>query len=264
MTVARSEQWLPDIYDRRAAFVSASGADLIDLLAPRPGEWILDLGCGTGVLTEKIAQKGARVLGVDYSEPMLAAARKQFPHLAFEQADGQQLQFNTQFDAVFSNAALHWMCRAEDVVAGIARALKAGGRLVLEMGGRGNVGRILAAVSAALQSLDITSEPYCPWYFPSLGEYASLLERHGLEVTWACLFERPSAVDDDETESGLATWLRMFAPDLLLRVGERKEELIRRAEAHCRPAQFRDGAWYIDYVRLRMLARKPSHEPAPT
>src|SRR5438067_12225299 len=165
--------WDPGLYDGRHAFVWKQGAAVVELLAPRPGEAVLDLGCGTGHLTATIAAAGAAVLGVDSSAEMIAEARRNYPALAFEVGDARKLTDRDRFDAVFSNAALHWVREAEAVVEGVGRALKPGGRFVAEFGGRGNVRALLAAVRAACERVLGTAVEH-PWYFPSVGEYAGL------------------------------------------------------------------------------------------
>ena len=247
--------WDPELYDGRHAFVWKHGAALLDLLAPQPGEAVLDLGCGTGHLTSKIAEAGAAVLGVDSSAEMVAEARRTYPALAFEVGDARNLSYSARFDAVFSNAALHWVKEAGAVAAGAARGLKPGGRFVAEFGGRGNVQAILAAVRAASEQVLGTAADH-PWYFPGVGEYASLLEGHGLEVRLAALFDRPTPLDGAD---GLRAWLEMFGGELLRRVpADRQGEFLALVEDAARPALYRDGGWVADYRRLRVVAVKPA------
>ena len=174
----------------------------MELLAARAGERILDLGCGTGALTAELAASGAELLGVDRSPEMIAEARKKFPHLRFEVCDARTLQFSNEFDAVFSNAALHWIPEAERVIHGVARALKPGGRFVAEFGGKGNVRNVVTAIDTAFAELGISANGANPWFYPSIAEYASLLEKHHLEVREAALFERPTKLEDGERRSG--------------------------------------------------------------
>jgi SAM-dependent methyltransferase len=224
--------WDPGVYDSTHRYVFDYGKDLIDLLAPKPGERILDLGCGTGHLTQQIAATGATVLGIDNSLEMIAQARQNYPKLKFRLADGSGFQTPEPFDAVFSNAALHWM-PPEPTAAAIRAALKPTGRFVAEFGGYGNVASIVAAAGRN------------PWYFPSIAAYATVLERHGLLVTTAMLFDRPTKVDG---ESGLAEWLGMFFKPPLPPAD------VARMEVELRPRLYCDGAWYIDYKRLRLAA----------
>lgn len=241
--------WDPAQYQDKHSFVWRYGADLLDLLAPRPGERILDLGCGTGQLTAEIARRGAHVVGLDRSAEMLADARCNFPHLEFVDADAARFEFRKPFDAVFSNAALHWVKDADGVAASVARALAPGGRFVAEMGGKGNIATVQAALRAVLGP---SADEQSPWYYPSVDEYSSLLERHGLEVRSASLFDRPTPL---QGEDGLANWLRMFTQTYLRRHSEaRAAEIVRQLVDHLRPALYRDGIWTVDYRRLRVLA----------
>lgn len=246
--------WNPTLYDDRAAFVSELGSDLVLWLRPSPGELILDLGCGTGTLTAEIARSGARVTGVDSSPDMIAAARSKHAGLRFEVADGQALSYAAEFDAVFSNAALHWMLRAEDVIRGVERALKPGGRFVAEFGGTGCVGTVVTAVSEVLRDWHIDPAPYLSWYFPRPGQYAALLEAHGLTARELRYFERPTPVAG---EAGLGTWLNVFQARLRADLEDRWPVLCEQVSQRCRSSLFRDGNWVLDYVRLRLLATKP-------
>ncbi len=248
--------WDPNLYDAKHAFVWQLGAGLIDLLAPRAGERILDLGCGTGHLSAEIAARGATVVGFDNSLEMIARARAQFPRLRFEVANARNFQVTEPFDAVFSNAALHWIPEAEEVISCVARALKPGGRFVAEFGGKGNVSQILTGARRALQEMGVTLDGEVnPWYFPGVVEYGTLLERHGLTVEFATLFDRPTPLEDGE--NGLRNWMRMFGAVILKRLPtDRQEELMARMEHLLRPSLWREGHWTVDYTRLRVLARK--------
>jgi trans-aconitate methyltransferase len=249
-----NSDWNPTLYDDRASFVSELASDLVVWLRPKAGERILDLGCGTATLTAEIARCGAVVTGGDRSQEMLASAREKYPELRFEVADGQDLAYSAEFDAVFSNAALHWMPRAEDVLRGVRRALVPGGRFVAEFGGAGCVATVTQAVIEVLQEWQIDPTPYVSWFFPSPGRYASLLEAEGLTVRELRYFERPTPIAGAE---GLATWLGLFQARLISDLGSRGPELCEKASQRCRPRLFRDGRWLLDYVRLRVIATKP-------
>ena len=205
-------QWDAELYDAKHAFVWEKARGLLDWLAPGNGERILDLGCGTGQLAAEIAARGAHVTGVDRSPEMVAEARKKFPALRFVVGDARALPFGEAFDAVFSNAALHWIPEALPVVQGISRALKPGGRFVAEFGGKGNVESVVAAMEYGLEALDLPRHGANPWYNPSIAEYSALLEKHGLEVRQASLFHRPTRLEDGK--NGLATCqdVRRFFP----------------------------------------------------
>jgi SAM-dependent methyltransferase len=245
------QSWDPERYERNARFVSDLGQPVVDLLAPRAGERILDLGCGDGVLTEQLVALGCRVVGVDGSPAQVAAARAK--GLDAHVMDGQALGFENEFDAVFSNAALHWMKRADDVIAGVHRALRPGGRFVGELGGEGCVAIIRAALIAALDRRGIDGEALDPWYFPDVGSYSRRLESGGFAVRWIALIPRPTPLPGDVTG-----WLETFAESFTgaLSADERPEFLAEVREA-LRPALCdAAGNWTADYVRLRFAATK--------
>ena len=250
---AAGQTWDPEGYARNARFVSELGLPVVELLYPRPGERILDLGCGDGVLTEKLAALGCVVVGVDASAEQVGAARAR--GLDARVASGEELPFEAEFDAVFSNAALHWMKKAEAVVQGVWRALRPGGRFVAELGGHGNVARIARAVAVALRRRGRDPEAANPWYFPNEGDYRCLLESRGFVVNQIALFPRPTALPGD-----LVAWLSTFAGSFTaaVREGERLVFLQEVQEA-LRPVLCdAQGVWTVDYVRLRFAATKPA------
>lgn len=249
----KEQRWDPERYHRNASFVAELGAPLIAMLAPKPGERVLDLGCGHGTLTEKLVAAGAKVIGVDASADQVAAARAR--GLEARVADGHALTFDEEFDAVLSNAALHWMTRPDAVIDGVWRALKPGGRFVGEMGGAGNVGRVKDALAAALKRRGHDAAAADPWYFPTPEDYAERLSARGFRVEEIALIERPTPIP-----GRLADWLDTFAEPFLLQVPEdERPELAAEVEGALAD-ELRDpeGRWTVDYVRLRFLARKPA------
>ena len=248
--------WNPGLYDSKHSFVWQRAADLLELLAPRPGERILDLGCGTGHLTAQIARSGACVVGIDRSPAMIADARKNYPGIEFHVADARRFRFPQPFDAVFSNAALHWIREPEKVIGAVWRALVSGGRFVLEMGGKGNIHTFTEAFEEALQAVGAArAGNRTPWFFPSVAEYAALLEKRGFEIHSASLFDRPTLLDDGE--AGLNNWIEMFGASFLARVKPaRKNEFLAKAGEILRPKCFHDGRWIAGYRRLRIVAAK--------
>jgi trans-aconitate methyltransferase len=247
-------RWDPALYDRRAAFVSQAASDLIDWLEPRGGEVILDLGCGTGELATAIAARGARVVGLDASAEMIAVARERTPALQWIVGDGEALDFDGTFDAVFSNAALHWMTRAQSAAHGIARALKPGGRLVAEFGGAGCVGTVCAAVATELAARGEDPARWLRWYFPTIATYAAVLESAGLEPRTMTLFERPTRLSGAD---GLRDWLQIFLAPLIQHLASEASAFASAIETRCRPRLFDGADWILDYVRLRLRAVKP-------
>jgi trans-aconitate methyltransferase len=238
----RKTDWDPGRYEGGHSFVWEFGGDLLALLAPQPGERVLDLGCGTGHLSAKIAAAGATVVGIDPSPAMIGQARQNYPNLTFHLIRAEDFRDPQPFDAVFSNAALHWITDQDAAAETVATVLRPGGRYVLEMGGQGNIKRIDSAVRSQIKN-----------YFPSIGEYATILERHGLEVTNAMLFDRPTPLEGGE--GGLRDWVATFRPDNTRPMNEVEEEL--------QSALFYDGRWVADYRRLRMTAARKG-EGTPT
>ncbi|HKS95890.1 MAG TPA: methyltransferase domain-containing protein [Terriglobia bacterium] len=251
-----STQWNARLYDAKHAFVWERATDLLQLLEPGANERILDLGCGTGHLAAKIASSCSLVIGIDSSPAMIAEAKQNYPALAFEVADARDFQFGDPFDAVFSNAALHWIKPPERVVECVRNALKPGGRFVAEFGGKGNVRYLVDAFSRSLELIGCApKEDPNPWYFPSVGEYSALLEQRGFEVAYAALFDRPTPLEDGE--HGIRNWIRMFGGAFSSHVlPEKGDAFIEDVERQLRSRLFRDGAWYADYRRLRIGARK--------
>jgi trans-aconitate methyltransferase len=246
-------QWNTELYETKHDFVWEYGADLIDLLAPQTSERILDLGCGTGQLTERLAATSAEVVGLDSSPEAIDKARINYPQIEFRVSDGANFRCDRAFDAVFSNAALHWMQPPEAVVKCIWEALTTGGRFVAEFGAKGNIQNIVTAFNTAL--LEKQESVYNPWYFPSIGEYGRLLEQQGFKVVYAAVFTRPTEL---KGRTGLSNWLNMFAAERLSTIElSKRETIIAKTESLLRSTLYREGNWYADYQRIRIMAIKP-------
>lgn len=249
--MAQTTTWNPESYAQNARFVSDLGAPLLALLEAKPGETVLDLGCGDGALTEKIAAAGCKVYGCDASLAQVRAARHRAAHVFV--MDGQHLGLKLRFDAVFTNAALHWMKQAEKVVEGVGRSLKAGGRFVGEFGGKGNVETIRQALHRALQQRGIDPWTVDPWFYADPQEYAELLNRHGFTIEYIELIPRPTELPGD-----ILGWLKVFAQPFSKAVGESEQAALLdevRKELQSK-LQKPDGTWCADYVRLRFKATR--------
>ncbi len=246
------QTWDPERYARTARFVADLGLPLLDMLAPKAGERILDLGCGDGALTEKIAACGAGVVGLDSSPDQVAAACAR--GLDARVGDGAALGFHEEFDAVFSNAVLHWVLDPDAAIDGVWRALKAGGRFIGEMGGHGNVARIKAALVAGLDRRRLDGRAAVPWYFPTPDAYRGKLEARGFTVDSIELIDRPTPLPGEFPD-----WLATFAEAFTARLpeAERPAYVVEVTEALRPELCDSEGHWTVDYVRLRFSARKP-------
>ena len=246
-----TQHWNPETYARNARFVSDLGAGVFGLLAPRPGEQVLDLGCGDGALTEKLVAAGCRVIAIDSSAEQIGAARAR--GLDARRGSAETLPFQEEFDAVFSNAVLHWIRDAPAVIASVHRALKPGGRFVAEFGGAGCVQTVRLALIDAATRRGLDGPALDPWFFPTEAEYRAKLEAHGFEVRAITLFPRPTPLPGDITD-----WLETFAQPFLgaVAAGDRRA-FIQEVRDAVQPALFdASRGWSADYVRLRFDARK--------
>ena len=245
------QSWDPDRYARNARFVSDLGMPVVELLAPRTGERILDLGCGDGALTAKLVAMGCAVTGVDSSEPQIRGA--QALGLDARVMDGHRLTFDNEFDAVFSNAALHWMRRADEVIAGVHRALRPHGRFVAEMGGDRCVEKIRTALIDALNRRGLDGAAAQPWYFPSIAEYSARLINGGFAIDYIALIPRPTPLPGD-----ISGWLETFAENFIAKLPPAdRPAFIDEVREVLRP-QLCDasGKWIADYTRLRFAAHR--------
>ena len=250
MEASRQQSWNAGTYDTHARFVSDMAGAVLDWLAPQAGEEILDLGCGDGALTAQLAQAGVRVTGVDASADLLDAAKQL--GLDVQLMDGEALTFENQFDAVFSNAALHWMTNATDVISGVHKSLKPGGRFVAEFGGHGNVAAIVTAMRAVGERHGGDVALAGPWFFPSPAVYAKMLEANGFTVKRIGLFPRPTPL-----KTGMKEWLKLFRKPFFEQFSEQSEVVLNEVEALLAPSlKDATGAWTADYVRLRFEATK--------
>lgn len=253
MTSEHANEWDARAYDSSHSFIYEAATDLVNRLDPSPNELVLDLGCGTGQLTRSIADRGATVVGTDSALEMVLRAREAHPELSFVRADARAIPFSRSFDAVFSNAVLHWIDVADqdETLSEVRRVLAPGGRFVAELGGSGNVARVLKGVQRALNDRDIVVES--PWYFPSVGEYATLLEQQGFEVCSIRLFDRPTQLDGGD--DGLRNWLELFGDKYFADLTpDECETIFEDIEDRLRDELYEDGVWTLDYRRLQFIA----------
>ena len=248
---SRQQTWSAASYGVHARFVADMAGAVMDWLAPEAGQRILDVGCGDGVLTQAIAAAGAEVVGVDVSDDLLAAATAR--GLDARYMDGQALTFDKEFDAVFSNAALHWMTQPDKAIDGVRRALKPGGRFVAEFGGHGNVATIVTAMRATARRRGGDEKLAGPWFFPSAQAYGERLIRHGFAIERIGLYPRPTPL-----KTGMKAWLGVFRQPFFAQYGEAAEAVLDEVVDLLAPVlQDEAGNWTADYVRLRVAAIRP-------
>lgn len=249
-------EWNPVLYDNKHKFISNFGESLVSLLNPQAGERILDVGCGTGDLAHDISESGAIVTGIDAAESMIMTAKEKYPHIDFSVQDSENLSFEEEFNAVFSNAAIHWMKDQLKVVQNCYDALQPGGRFIAELGGAKNIQSIVDAIKLASKRLDIPYDPSkFPWVFPTQNEMTDHLTYAGFEILKMEHYERPTPLDG---EDGIRNWLEMFSNNMFANLAEAEIEAIHsECERILRPQIYQDNRWVVDYWRLRFIARKP-------
>ena len=247
------QTWDPAQYARNARFVSDLGGPVVELLSPRPGERILDLGCGDGALTKQLVDLGCQVVGIDSSAAQIDAALRLGLDARVMSADA--LPFHEEFDAVFSNAVLHWIKDADPMIAAVYRALRPGGRFVAECGGSGCVDRVRTALVRALERRGIDAEARVPWYFPTPDDYGSRLERAGFSVESIALIPRPTPLPGD-----IIGWLETFAQSFFHGFSvEARDEYLKEVRDDLEPdLRASSGIWIADYVRLRFNSTRPA------
>tara|TARA_R110002167_G_scaffold54785_2_gene156039 strand:- start:477 stop:1244 length:768 start_codon:yes stop_codon:yes gene_type:complete len=248
--------WDAQLYNDKHSFVYGYGTALIDMLDPKKGERILDLGCGAGQLTSKIKALCSEVVGIDSATEMIENAREQFPLIDFRVADAVDYHFKEKFDAIFSNATLHWVIDHKKAIACMFENLREGGRIALEFGGKDNVEAITDQLRKTLRFRGYEKQADLKvWYFPSIGEYTSALEDAGFTVTFAEWYDRLTPLVD--TSSGIIDWLAMFGSPFFKVVADHEVEAIRiEVQENLTKQLFKQGVWYADYKRIRVLAVK--------
>lgn len=249
----KPDSWDPAVVAAGARFVSDLAGEVFALLDPRPGERILDLGCGAGALTERIAATGAEVVGVDASPEMVEAAGQR--GLDARVASAYELPFDDEFDAVFSNAAMHWMLDADSVLRNVHRSLRPGGRFAAEFGGAGNVATIVAALERVLPAHGVDLDECNPWYFPTPDEYSKKLGAYGFAVETIALVPRGTPVP-----GAIADWLENVGVSFVQDLPMEERKAVFAEVCELTEADLRDdaGQWWVDYVRLRGAAHRKS------
>jgi len=248
--------WDPELYDDKHDFVFKFGEEIVKLLDPQKNEMILDIGCGTGDLTKKIAELSAKVIGIDNSSEMIQTAQKKYPEISFIHADAKNYQLDTRFDAIFSNAVLHWIPQAEIMIRNANQHLKIGGRYVVEFGGKGCNYSIINTLKEQLdkEGLDYPSIESM-LYYPSISQYSTILENNGFEVNLALLFDRPTELKGGI--NGLHDFIEMFLNWLFKDVNDSdKSTVIERTIEILKPQIFNGSSWIADYRRIRIVAHK--------
>lgn len=248
-------KWDSNNYKEQFSFVPQYGEDVMSLITKAPGSFVIDLGCGNGTLTRKLADKGYEVVGIDASEDMITLARAEYPNLQFKVEDALCFNAECKADVIFSNAVFHWIDKEnqEKLIANIANQLCEGGELVCEFGGFGCGEAVHSTLEKCFEQRGLVYPR--TFYFPTVGEYAPLLEKYGLRVEYATLFDRPTVQKADD---GLVAWINMFVKAPFENMNEEtKNEIIQETKEILAPKlQLEDGKWYIDYVRIRIRARK--------
>ncbi|ORY96398.1 S-adenosyl-L-methionine-dependent methyltransferase [Syncephalastrum racemosum] len=259
----KKDHWNADGYVHHASFVPKLGSIILGQLSAQPHEHILDFGCGDGALTRELATRCKSVVGIDASEDMIRLANETSSDIDYYAVDGHHLQAwfdetqsNKRFDAVFSNATLHWLKEPVKAIQSIHHVLKPGGRLAAEFGGFMNCGEIHSALIAAMNRRGFDGKALSPWFFPSPEHYKSLLTANGFDVAHIEHVPRMTELDTD-----LTGWLKTFAFNFVkvLSTEEERKQVIDEVVEQLRPCyQREDGKWFVMYVRLRVVALKRS------
>lgn len=253
-------QWNPKLYNNKHSFVYHYGEDLVKLLNPKANERILDLGCGLGQLTFKISKLAKEVVGMDKSPEMISGAKSKFPGINFQIGDAADFIFAEKFNSIFSNATLHWVKNYKGAIKCMFENLMPNGKIVLEFGGKGNVQIIVDQLKYSLLKRNyLANSKLDPWYFPSIGEYATELEKVGFRVIMAQHFNRPTALADENT--GIIDWISMFGKMFFVNVAQKQAEEIKNEvqemlKTRCLVKVNGKNKWIADYKRIRIVAIK--------
>jgi trans-aconitate methyltransferase len=249
-------KWNSNLYDNKHSFVAEYGKVMIDFVNVKKGQKILDLGCGTGVLTNELAKNGATVIGTDLSKDMIDKAKLNYPNLTFQVEDATNLSFRNDFDTVFSNAVFHWIPNQKKLLHSVYRSLKDNGSLICEFGAKNNISKIQTSFEKVLRQKGYSY--YSPFFFPSKEEYSVLLNQAGFEVKYVIEYDRPTPLADGE--NGLRNWIsQFFASDLLKFSDDAKEQILLETENICKNSIWENDKWVADYRRIQVIAVKNNH-----
>jgi trans-aconitate methyltransferase len=248
-------KWNATLYDNKHSFVARYGEDVLGWLAPQKEEHILDVGCGTGTLTEKISESGAIVTGIDASPEMIAKAKQVYPNIKFFVKDATDFSFDEKFDAVFSNATFHWIKNQQQLLQSVYNNLKQGGRLVYEMGAKHNIESIHTAVKKVLIEEGFEDNTKIEVnYFASAAEQATMLEKIGFTISNIIQFDRPTELVG---EDGMKNWIIQFAQAYFQNIStEKVGDIVDKAVFLLKETNYENGKWHADYIRLRVKAIK--------
>jgi len=250
-----NDGWNAKLYDNKHSFVSKYGNSLVELFDPKQGEKVLDLGCGTGDLAHTFYKYGVEVIGVDKSENMVEQAIRKYPHIKFLVQDATKLDYYDEFNAVFSNATLHWIQPPSKALRRIYQCLKKDGRFVAEFGGKGNVQAITDEIIHQIKraGFNFKREQF-PWFYPSIAEYSTLMEDVGFRVTFAQHYDRPTKLDG---YNGLKNWMEMFGDHLFNGIPEKtKNNIVTKVISNLKETLYVEGNWIADYKRIRVIGIK--------
>ena len=248
-------KWNTDLYDDSQQFVSEYGKDLISFIPNKNGQKILDLGCGTGDLTNQINESfKCDIIGIDYSPEMIQKARLKYPKLHFSICDACTMPFADEFDVIFSNAVFHWIPNQDELHRSIYNALKYAGIMICEFGGYKNIEKISNAFGRVIKQYGDNYDS--PFYFPKVEEHTKVLEKSGLKIEKIYEYDRPTILPNGEL--GLRQWISQFFSSHLNKYDVTvQEEILIAVENDLQVDMFKDNNWIADYRRIRVIAYKP-------
>ena len=247
--------WNASDYQKNFSFVPSYGESVMSLLTKPAGAFVVDLGCGNGSLTPKLAEKGYRVLGIDDSDTMLALAKVNHPEQTFRKGNAINFQLEEKADAIFSNAVLHWIDAKDqqELLNNLVQQILPGGEFVCEFGGYGNAEKVHSTLEQCFRERGLAYPRV--FFFPTIGQYAPMLEKAGFRVEYATLFDRPTVQVGPD---GLANWIRMFVKEPFREVPEPvQDEIIQETVRRLRGTLWDGDHWSVDYVRIRFRAVRP-------